>query len=80
MEAASQTTEWKKHVESGRLRLLDVYGDKRMADFPEAPTLRDLGYPITAASLGSVIGPKGLPPRPWRRSTTPSKRRWTTRI
>jgi tripartite-type tricarboxylate transporter receptor subunit TctC len=63
VEAASQTTEWKKHVESGRLRLLAVYGEKRMIDFPEVPTLLDLGYNITAPSLGSVVGPQGLSPQ-----------------
>ncbi len=60
VEASSQTTEWKKHVEAGTLRLLAVYGEKRMIDFPEVPTLLDLGYSITAPSLGSVVGPKGL--------------------
>ena len=63
VEAISQTTEWKKHVESGRLRLLTVYGEKRMIDFPNAPTLLELGYKITAPSLISIIGPKGLPPQ-----------------
>ena len=63
VEAISQTTEWKKHVESGRLRLLAVYGEKRMDDFPNAPTLLELGYKITAPSLISIIGPKGLSPQ-----------------
>ncbi len=63
VEALSQTTEWKKHVESGRLRLLAVYGEKRMTDFPNAPTLLELGYKITAASITSIIGPKGLSPQ-----------------
>ena len=63
VEAASQTTEWKKYVESGQLRLLAVYGEKRMIDFPEVPTLLDLGYSIIAPSLGSVVGPKGLSPQ-----------------
>jgi len=63
VEASSQTTEWKKHVEAGTLRLLAVFGEKRMIDFPEAPTLLDLGYSITAPSLGSVVGPKGLSPQ-----------------
>ncbi len=61
VEASSQTTEWKKHVEAGGLRLLAVYGEKRMESFPKVPTLLDLGYPITAASLICIVGPKGLP-------------------
>ena len=60
VEAASQTTEWKKHVESGRLKLLAVYGEKRMTDFPSASTLLELGYGITAPSLISIVGPKGI--------------------
>jgi tripartite-type tricarboxylate transporter receptor subunit TctC len=63
VEAASQTTEWKAHVESGRLRLLAVYGEKRMIDFPNVPTLLELGYDISAASLISIAGPKGISPQ-----------------
>lgn len=63
VEACSQTTEWKTHVEGGRLKLLVVYGEKRMIDFPNVPTLLELGYGITAPSLISIIGPKGLSPQ-----------------
>ncbi len=63
VEAISQTTEWKKHVESGRLRLLATYGEKRLEDFSTVPTLLELGYDITAPSLICIIGPKGLPPQ-----------------
>jgi tripartite-type tricarboxylate transporter receptor subunit TctC len=63
VEATSQTTEWKAHVESGRLRLLAVYGEKRMIDFPNVPTLLELGYGISAASLISIAGPKGVSPQ-----------------
>jgi tripartite-type tricarboxylate transporter receptor subunit TctC len=63
VEAASQTTEWKAHVESGKLRLLAVYGEKRMIDFPNVPTLLELGYGISAASLISIAGPKGISPQ-----------------
>ncbi|HSR13878.1 MAG TPA: tripartite tricarboxylate transporter substrate binding protein, partial [Thermodesulfobacteriota bacterium] len=62
VEAASQTTEWKPHVEAGRLRLLAVYGEKRMIDFPNVPTLLELGTGITAPSLISIAGPKGISP------------------
>ena len=63
VEASSQTTEWKKQVEAGRLRLLAVYGEKRMRDFPNVPTLLELGYDIVAPSLICVVGPKGLSPQ-----------------
>jgi tripartite-type tricarboxylate transporter receptor subunit TctC len=63
VEACSQTTEWKKHVEAGRLKLLAVYGEKRMTDFPDVPTLVELGYDIIAPSLICIAGPKGLSPQ-----------------
>jgi tripartite-type tricarboxylate transporter receptor subunit TctC len=63
VEACSQGAEWKKQVQSGRLRLLAVYGEKRMEDFPDVPTLLELGTGISAPSLIAIAGPKGLPPQ-----------------
>ena len=62
VEASAQTTEWKKHVEAGKLRLLAVFSEKRMQDFPDVPTLRELGYDVAAPSLLCIVGPKGLSP------------------
>jgi tripartite-type tricarboxylate transporter receptor subunit TctC len=62
VEASSQTTEWKPHVIAGRLRLLAVFGEKRMAEFPDVPTLLELGYDITAPSIICIVGPKGVSP------------------
>ncbi|MGZ3523843.1 MAG: tripartite tricarboxylate transporter substrate binding protein [Thermodesulfobacteriota bacterium] len=56
-----QTTEWKPHVDSGRLRLLAILMDKRMESYPNVPTLVELGYNIVAPSIIGIIGPKGLP-------------------
>jgi tripartite-type tricarboxylate transporter receptor subunit TctC len=63
VEASSQTTEWKAHVEAGRLRLLAVYGERRMTDFPGVPTLLEIGLEITAPSIISLVGPRGLSPQ-----------------
>lgn len=63
VESCAETTVWKKHVESGRLRLLAAFSEKRMVDFPKVPTLLDLGYKIIAPSLGCIVGPKGIPPQ-----------------
>ena len=60
VEASPGTSEWKPHVESGRLRLLAAFGEKRMMDFPNVPTLQELGYDIIATSLICIVGPKGL--------------------
>jgi len=61
VDAASQTTTWKKYVDAGRFRLLAFYGDKRMTNYPNVPTLLEMGYDITAEpSLMSLVGPRGL--------------------
>ena len=63
VEASSQTTTWKKYVDAGRFRLLVFYGEKRMTNYPNVPTLLELGYDITAEpSLMSLVGPRGLSP------------------
>jgi tripartite-type tricarboxylate transporter receptor subunit TctC len=61
IEAVSQVTEWKPYVESGELRLLVTYGTKRMAQFPNVPTLIDLGYNITQVGFNAIVGAKGVP-------------------
>lgn len=64
VEASSQTTTWKKYVDSGRFRLLAFYGEKRMSSYPNVPTLLEMGYDITAEpSLMALVGPRGLPPQ-----------------
>ena len=64
VEASSQTTTWKKYVDSGRFRFLAYYGDKRMTSYPNGPTLLEMGYGITAEpSLMALVGPRGLSPQ-----------------
>ena len=51
------------HVDSGRLRLLAVSSGKRVAAYPNVPTLAELGYPmLTGTTWFSVSGPAGMPP------------------
>ena len=51
------------HVVSGKLRLLAVSSDKRVAAFPNVPTLAELGYPgLTGTTWFSISGPAGMPP------------------
>lgn len=49
-------------VEAGQLRLLAVMGseEKRMAQFPNVPTLKEL-YGIDMLTFFTLAGPKGLP-------------------
>ena len=62
VEACSQTTEWKKQVEAGRLRGLALYAEKRAGGLPQIPTLLEAGYDIVAPGAISIVGPRGLPP------------------
>ena len=49
-------------VESGRLRLLATFAGQRSKRWPNAPTLRELGFDIVAMSPYGLGGPRGLPP------------------
>jgi len=48
--AAADSTGFAPHVESGKLRLLCTWGEKRTRRFKDVPTLVDLGYGIVSAS------------------------------
>jgi tripartite-type tricarboxylate transporter receptor subunit TctC len=50
------------YVESGQLRLLATFGERRHRRWPQAPTLKELGYGIVAQSPYGLVGPAGLPP------------------
>ena len=51
------------HVDTGRLRLLAVSSAKRVAAYPNVPTLTELGYPqLTGTTWFSVSGPAGMAP------------------
>jgi tripartite-type tricarboxylate transporter receptor subunit TctC len=45
-----------------KVRILAVAGDQRRPDYPDVPTLRELGYPVSLDFISGVLAPKGLPP------------------
>ncbi len=47
-------------VEAGKLRVLNTWGEKRLARFPDAPTLKELGYDIVQNSPFGIGAPQGL--------------------
>lgn len=47
-------------VRAGKLRLLFNATAERVREFPEVPTLRELGFDFIALSYSGVAGPKGL--------------------
>ncbi len=50
------------YVESGRLRLLATFGERRTARWANVPTLKELGYGISATSPYGLVGPRGMEP------------------
>ena len=62
IDVVADSSSWKPNVESGELRLLSVWTRERLPSFPDAPTLRDLGYDMVVTSPYGIAGPKGLPP------------------
>jgi tripartite-type tricarboxylate transporter receptor subunit TctC len=53
---------WKALVDAGQLRLLAIWTDQRSKNFPDAPTLKELGYPFVFDSPFGIAGPKGMDP------------------
>ena len=79
--AAADSTGFAPQVEAGKLRVLNTWGDKRLAKFPDAPTLKELGYDTVQNSPFGIGAPKGTPPevvqkvhdalrRPWKNPAT----------
>lgn len=61
VNAVAGVTEWVPQVLSGDMRLLAVFDAVRMKEFPEVPTLKELGYDIVAPSVLGIAGPTGIP-------------------
>lgn len=53
---------WGPQVASGDMRLLALLGSQRSKKWPDAPTLKDLGYPFAFDSPTGIAGPKGMDP------------------
>ncbi|WP_375457748.1 tripartite tricarboxylate transporter substrate binding protein [uncultured Enterovirga sp.] len=54
---------WKPLVEAGKLRLLMIWTAERSKNYPNAPTLKELGYPFVFDSPFGIAGPKGMDPK-----------------
>lgn len=60
--AAADSTGFAPQVAAGKLRVLNTWGEKRLAKFPDAPTLKELGYDIVQNSPFGIGAPKGTSP------------------
>ncbi|TCH99820.1 tripartite tricarboxylate transporter substrate binding protein [Roseococcus sp. SYP-B2431] len=62
IDAVATASHWSQLVLDGRFRLLNVWTPERIARYPDAPTLKELGYGIVATSPYGIAGPKGMDP------------------
>lgn len=60
--AQSDATGWDQFVDSGKMRLLVTFGDKRTTRWPDVPTAQELGYKVVSTSPYGLAGPKGMDP------------------
>jgi len=52
--------EVQSQVKAGELTMLACMGDKRLANFPEVPTLMEQGYNVNISTFRGIGGPKGM--------------------
>ncbi len=60
--SVADSSAWAPLVEGGQLRLICVWTAERSPRFPQAPTLRELGYDMVITSPYGISGPKGMDP------------------
>jgi tripartite-type tricarboxylate transporter receptor subunit TctC len=58
----ADSTGWKPLVDAGQLRLLAIWTGERSKNWPDAPTLKELGYPFVFDSPFGIAGPKDMDP------------------
>jgi tripartite-type tricarboxylate transporter receptor subunit TctC len=62
VEACSAGAEFAPFARDGLVRVLVTHGERRSPQFPNVPTLKDLGYDFTKETIHSAFGPANLPP------------------
>ena len=59
--SAADSTGFAPLVESGKLRVLNTWGEQRLAKFPDAPTLKELGLGLVQNSPFGIGAPRDTP-------------------
>jgi tripartite-type tricarboxylate transporter receptor subunit TctC len=58
---ATSVAEFVLQVKGGTARLLAAYNPQRLSDFPDVPTLKELGYRVTLSNYVGIGVPAGTP-------------------
>lgn len=63
VHASTLSVMWAPQAKAGKMRALVLFTEKRISDFPDIPTLNELGfnYYLGAAAFNGLAAPKGLP-------------------
>jgi tripartite-type tricarboxylate transporter receptor subunit TctC len=62
IHAVADSTGWGPLVNSGKLRLLVTWGATRTKNWPDVPTLKELGIDMVSNSPFGIAGPAGMEP------------------
>jgi tripartite-type tricarboxylate transporter receptor subunit TctC len=57
-----EVQEFKGQLDAGEVRVIGVFTDKRLPDFPDAQTAKEAGVDMEVRKFRGIVGPKGLPP------------------
>ena len=60
MVACTGSSGYALHLKAKKVKLLAILSEERMEIYPNTPTLKELGYPITFQGLYIVAGPKNM--------------------
>jgi tripartite-type tricarboxylate transporter receptor subunit TctC len=63
IDAVADSSGWAQLVNAGRFRLLVTWGAARTKNWPNVPTLREVGIDLIANSPFGIAGPKGMDPK-----------------
>jgi tripartite-type tricarboxylate transporter receptor subunit TctC len=63
VDAVADSTGWGALVNSGDFRLLVTWSGERTKNWPDVPTLKEVGIQLIANSPYGVAGPKGMDPK-----------------
>jgi tripartite-type tricarboxylate transporter receptor subunit TctC len=50
-----------KHTDAGKTLVIGTVSDERNPDYPDVPTLKEMGIGVSTSTLQLMIAPKGLP-------------------
>jgi tripartite-type tricarboxylate transporter receptor subunit TctC len=61
VDVCSAGPEYVPFARAGTVRIMAITEEKRNPKFPDAPTLKEMGYDWTNETIFSIIGPAGMP-------------------